>query len=173
MPFHVRFIAVCTVIWNMMTATGDLMATTLQPAHYKQGKTVFVTSVKVDGKGGVIEIRNTGTPIDNTTIDIPQGTFEQEVTLSVGYDNGTLQLRSGRGSGIVMILTITPEHTLQKPLTVTVVFDPVLKPETIVGYQIDNKGFLHALDIKSIDKVKGAVSFCTFQALMFTWVYVY
>lgn len=149
------------------------MAGSLQPSHYERGQTIYVKSLKVSINGGLIEINNTGTPVDGTTIEIPYGSLEKEVMLSVGYDDGILSLRSGKGSGVVTVLTTTPETSFQKPVTIKVRFKPSIMPKTIVGYEIDKQGFLHSLDIGSIDKTSGTVSFYTFKPVMFTWVYIF
>ena len=149
------------------------MAGTRNPSHYEQGHTIYVKSLKADTSGNLIEINGTRTPIDGTIIEIPQGALEREVKFSVGYDDGILNLRSGKGSGTVIVLSTNPEVSFKKPVTIKIKFNTSINPRTIVGYEIDKLGFLHSLDIASIEKDKGCVSFYTYKPLMFTWVYIY
>lgn len=149
------------------------MAGTLKPSHYEYGHTIYVQSLKAGSSGNLIEINNTQTPVDGTIIEIPQGALEREVKFSVGYDDGTLNLRSGKGSGTVLVLSTNPEVSFKKPVTIKIKFNTSINPRTIVGYEIDKLGFLHSLDIASIAKDKGCVSFYTYKPLMFTWVYIY
>jgi len=165
--------AIVLLISFVILLQGDIMAGSIKPSHYEHGHTIYVKSLKVSVSGGLIEINNTGTPVDGTVIEIPKGALEKEVNFSVGYDDGILNLRSGKESGTVIVLSTTPEISFQKPVTIKIRFNPSISPRTIVGYDIDKRGSLHSLDIGSINIDRGVVSFYTYKPLMFTWVYIY
>jgi hypothetical protein len=149
---------------------GDI----LKPAHYKHGHNTIVKSFDVNINGGVFEIGSIGTPIDGTVVEIPERALDKEVTLSVGHNDGVLNLRSGKGSGIVIVLSTKTVIDFEKPVKIKVRFDPSLNPKTVVGYSIDEQGRLHVIDIGAIKKEIGEVSFYTFYTpFMFTWVYIY
>jgi len=164
---------IVVLISSILLLQGDIMAGTLKPSHYEHGHTIYVKSLKAGSSGNLIEINNTQTPVDGTTIEIPKGALEKEVKFSVGCDDGILNLRSGKGSGTVLVLSTSPEVSFKKPVTIKIKFNTSINPRTIVGYEIDKLGFLHSLDIESIEKDSGFVSFYTYKPLMFTWVYIY
>jgi len=160
----------------------------LKPAHFERGKTTIVKSFKVNESGGILEIGNLGTPVDGTVIEIPKGALDREITLSVGYNDGTLNLIAGKASNVVGVLSFdipsSPQKPIelpffQEPITIKIRFDPSIfrtNPGTVVVYAIDEQGHLHGLNIKSINKEIGIVSFFTWPplpTLMFTWVYAF
>jgi len=149
---------------------GDM----LKSASYKYGQTIIVKSFDINTKGGLFEISNTGTAIDGTIVEIPEGALDKEMTLSVGYNDGILDLRSGEASGITIVLSTEQKIIFQKPVTIKIHFDPSINPKTIVGYSIDEQGRIRPIDIKSSPRKKtGEVSFYIFyMPIMFTWVYV-
>jgi len=172
MPFRMRTFTIALLTILVTFSQGDLMAGSLRPSHYERGHTVFVKSLKVNINGGLIRITNTGTALDGATIEIPIGALEKEVTLSIGYDTGIVNLNSGKGSGSVIVLTTTPDIVFKKPVKIKVRFDRNVNAKTIVGYEIDKQGRLHSIDIGSINNDSGVVSFYTFKPLIFTWIYI-
>jgi hypothetical protein len=172
MFFRMHTIAVAVLYIFATILQGNLMASPFKPSLYERGHTVFVKILKVNNNGGLIRINDTGTPVDGTTIDIPKGALEREVTLAVGYDVGELHLNSGKWSGIVIILSTTPEIDFKKLVRIKVRFDRNVYFKTIVGYEIDNRGGLHSIDTGNINRNAGTVLFHTFKPLMFTWVYI-
>lgn len=168
-----RFSIIISVLIFITFGGEYLMANSLKPAYFEHGQTIVVKSFKVNDSGGLLEIGNLGTPIDGMVIEIPKGALDREVTLSVGYNDGMLNLRAGKSSGIVVVLSADSLSSFQKHITIKVRFNPSINPKTIVGYEIDKQGRLHSIDIGSIEKEIGVVSFFTFKPLMFTWVYIF
>ncbi|MBF0566715.1 MAG: hypothetical protein HQK89_15930 [Nitrospirae bacterium] len=149
------------------------MAGNLKPAHYEHGRAVEVKSFKVGKDGGTLEAGNTGTPIDGTVVVIPGGALSNDTIISLGYNDGTLDLRAGKACGVVIVLSAEPDVTFQRPVTLKVKFDHSNTKLTLTGYEIDDRGRLHLLDIGYLNKDTGDASFYTFKPLTFTWVYIY
>lgn len=143
------------------------------PAHYIHGTTKIVETFTVNSEGGSFRIENTNTPVDGLLIEVPSGSFRKHVIVSIGYNNGRLKLRTGQGSGVILVLEVSDNITsFEKPFKITAHFDPSIKPMSIIGYIINEKGSLRPLDTISKLKAQGVVAFYTFKPLMFTWVYV-
>jgi len=152
---------------------------TSKPAYYEQGETTIVKSFDVGTSGGVFEIKNTGTPVDGVVIEIPAGALlykqVQKITLSVGYNGGVLHnVKSGKASGIVLVLSTDSIVDYEFPVRVKVPFvpDPSLDPGTPVPYAIDREGHLFPLQLISVKREIGEFTFDTsYTPLMFTWIY--
>lgn len=152
---------------------SQLKPAKLEPAHFEHGSTKIVKSSVAGLQGGLFNIGDLGTPIDGTTINIPGGALEKEYVISIGYNDGKIRLASGKSSGVVLVLEADDKTiSFSKPVTISVRFDPSLRPKAIVGYEIDNQGRFHVVDFAGIDKTIGTVSFYTFKPLIFTWAYI-
>jgi len=150
-----------------------VFAMTYSKAHYIHGATKIIETFNVDSEGGSFTVENTNTPIDGLTIEVPTGSLRKQVIISVGYNEGQLKVRSGKGSGVVLVLEVSNNvSSFEKPFKITAHFDPSIKPKSIIGYVIDEKGSLRPLDTISKLKEQGVVVFYTFRPLMFTWIYI-
>lgn len=151
---------------------GGLMGQRLKPAQFEFGQDLIVHSFKVGANGGNYTVENSGTPIDGITIQFPPGAVEKEITISIGYNDGKLELPAGKGSGVYFFFKMEPGLKLQEPVKIFIPFDKSVKALTITGYAIDKKGRLHLVDTGGTDEAAGTVSFFTFKPIILTWVYI-
>lgn len=161
-----RYLSIILLLFGGCTMTNS-------SAHYIHGTTKMVETFNVSSKGGSFKIENTNTPVDGVKIEVPPGSLRKQTVISIGYNDGRLKLRTGKGSGVVLVLKVAGSiNTFEKAFKITAYFDSSIKPMSIIGYEIDEKGSLRPLDTLSKLKTQGVAAFYTFRPLMFTWVYV-
>lgn len=143
-------------------------------AQFTPGTDVTVVSAQVGPKGVVLKAGQTGTPIDGLSVEIPAGALTNEVRVTLGYNTGKLMLPSGAGtaSGVFLKLAAEGIEEFQQLVNIKVQYDPARhKPLVVVGYAIDAKGRLRALNQGPQDTKAGTATFSTFLPILFTWVY--
>jgi hypothetical protein len=141
-------------------------------AHFERGKDVTVVSARVGPQGATLSTGNTGTPVDRITVEIPAGALTQELTVTLSYNTGTLSLPSGESSGVFLGLSAERVNEFQQPVTIRIRYDAKRHQNAVaVGYAIDAKGRLRAVNPGPQDNKAGTASFSTFVPLLFTWVY--
>ena len=142
------------------------------PAHFERGKDVTVTSARVGPQGATLTTGNTGAPVDGIIVEIPSGALTRELVVTLSYNTGTLSLRSGESSGVFLGLSAEQLNEFQQPVTIRIRYDAKRHQNTVaVGYAIDDKGRLRAVNSVAQDGQAGTASFTTFVPLLFTWVY--
>ena len=142
------------------------------PAHFEHGQDVPVTSAPVRPQGATLSTGTIGTPVDGITVAIPADALERETAVTLAYNTGTLSLPRGEGSGVFLQLTAVGVHEFRQPVTIRIRYDVQRHPDVVVvGYAIDAKGRLRAIDTEAQDNKVGTVTFSTFVPLLLTWVY--
>ena len=153
-------------------ALGALLFVAAGPAHFERGKEIPVHSAQVGPPGATLSTGHGGTPVDDITVAIPAGAFASETTVTLSYNTGTLALNRGESSGVFLGVAVAGIKTFQQPVTVCVHSDAQHHPNTVVvGYAIDTKDRLQAIDIAAQNRQAGTVTFSTFVPLLLTWVY--
>ena len=143
-------------------------------AQFQYGITKIIKQFNVDSKGGTFKISETDTPINNISIEIPPEALEKEITISIGYNDGKLIPRTGKSSGVIIVIESDKKTALfRKHITITIPYDISINPKCIIAYQIDKNGKLHTVDTGKMDSEFGTVSFYSFKTLMMTWVYIF
>ena len=156
--------------WVALLAGAALAAA--EPAHFERGQDVPVTTVQVRPQGATLSTGTTGTPVDGITVEIPADALERETAVTLAYNTGTLSLPRGEGSGVFLRLTAEGIGEFRQPVTIRIRCDLQRHPDVVVvGYAIDAKGRLRAVDTESQDNQAGTVTFSTFVPLLLTWVY--
>ena len=126
----------------------------------------------VGPRGETLRIGNLGTPVDGITVEIPAGALEQVATVTLSYNTGTLSLPSGESSGVFLGVAVDRVKTFQQLVTIRVPYNVQRHAgAVIVGYSIDDKDRLRAVNTESQDNKTGTVTFSTFVSLLLTWVY--
>ena len=142
--------------------------------QFEYGITKIIKQFNVDSKGGTFKISEADTPINNVSIEIPYEALEKEITISIGYNDGKLIPRTGKSSGVILVIESDKKTVkFKKHITITLSYDTSVNPKWIIGYQIDNNGKLHAVDTGKMDREFGTISFYSFKTLMMTWVYIF
>ena len=142
------------------------------PAHFEHGQDVPVATAHVRPQGATLNTGTTGTPVDGITVEIPADAVEQETTVTLAYNTGTLSLPRGEGSGVFLRLTAAGIGEFRQPVSIHVRYDAQRhRNAVVVGYAIDAKGRLRAVDTEALDSPAGTVTFSTFVPLLLTWVY--
>lgn len=143
------------------------------PAHFERGKEILVTTAQVGSTGATLNTGATGTPVDGIAITIPPDALERETTVSLSYNTGTLSLNSGEGSGVFLRIAVEHVREFRQPVKIHVQYAAQRhRDSVVVGYAIDVKGRLHAVDIEAQDRQAGTAAFSTYVPLLLTWVYV-
>jgi hypothetical protein len=162
-----------------MAAPSTGSGTSTSYPYFVPGKTVVVRSIRVGPAGGTLTVDNTGTPADGVVVVVHKGALSQEVTLSLGYNDGKLEnLQEGKASGKTLVLSTVPQvdfavATDGNAVQITVPYTASPKPKVIAPYAIDEKNRLQPLQLEAIDEATSHARFATFHPVMFTWVYVY
>lgn len=159
------------LVGGLLCLTGWVMAMS-PPAHFDRGKDIAVTTVPVGPQGATLRTGQTGTPIDGITVEIPAGALDRDTTVTLAYNTGTLTLPSGNGSGVLLRLTAERVQTFQQLVTIRVRYDIQQHANSVVvGYAIDDKDRLRAVNTESQDSQAGTVAFSTYVPLLLTWAY--
>ena len=146
-----------------------------KPSYYKQRDATMVKSFDVDAKGGIFEIGDMGTPIDNTVIEIPEGALDKKITLSVGYLNdGEFIYHGSMGDGVIMVLSTKSVINFKKTAKIKIRLDSPRAPKTIGGFSIGERDDIHLIPGAGINKKtgEGVIPFSR-TPLVFTWVSIY
>lgn len=139
-------------------------------AHFSPGTDTALTSKTIDAYGGVLQIQNTGTPLDGVTVSVPPGALDRTTTFSVGYNTGTLSVPDGTPSGTVLLIDAGAVKTFAQPVTITVPFfgDNTVIP---VPYYIAPDGSLKLAQLVNVDRTAHTLIFQTFHASWYTWIF--
>jgi hypothetical protein len=141
-------------------------------AAFERGKDVEVVSLRVGPQGATLNAGQSGSPIDGLVVEIPPGALKREITVKLLYNTGKLSLPKGQGSGIFLGLSADEVREFEKPVTIRIRYDASRHQcLVVVGYAIDNKGRLRAVNSGAQDVKAGTASFSTLIPLLFTWVY--
>ncbi len=147
--------------------------------YFVPGKTILVRSIQVGPAGGIVTVDNTGTPADGVVVEIHKGALSQEVTLSLGYNDGKLEnLQEGKASGKTLVLSTVPQinfavATGGNAVQITIPYTSSSGLKVIAPYAIDEKNRLQPLQLEAMDEATHHARFATFHPVMFTWIYVY
>jgi len=155
-----------------VAALTGLVSAMSAPAHFERGKEVPVTTAQVGVKGATLSTGNAGTPVDGITVEIPAGAFDRETTVTLSYNTGTLSVPSGECSGVFLGFAAGQVNTFRQLVSIRVRYDPQHHPgAVVVGYCIDSKDRLRAVNTDAQDNKAGTVTFSTYVPLLLTWVY--
>ena len=119
--------------------------------------------------GGIITVPDGQTPISGVRVTVPAGALPESVSVSVGYDDGTLVPRLGEYAGGVMSLEFGGIHEFDLPVSITVPW-----PDTSripCPYYVDDLGLLHPAQLVSLDASAHTFTFETFHASWYTWIW--
>lgn len=142
----------------------------INPVRFIPGTNTNITSRTIGASGGIIQIANSGTPLDGITVEFPAGAISDNVSVSLGYNNGTLIPNSGTFSGKVISLSVPGVYEFDQPVTITapLVADSNVTP---VPYYVDPKGNLRPVQLVEVDIQAGTFKFQTFHSSWFTWIF--
>ena len=137
----------------------------------KSGKKVMVISSSIGTQGGTITINEEGSPIDGVIVEIPPDALDNEDVISLGYTDRKVSVRRGTPSDIALVLQARKTSSFKKPVSIKVPYNPMLNPDLVVPYEVDESGKLHVMDIGYIDKENHTLKFYTFKPCTCIWVY--
>ncbi|MEN3942249.1 hypothetical protein WJU23_13205 [Prosthecobacter sp. SYSU 5D2] len=145
---------------------GDLGAA---PARGIAGTDTVLDSEPVDpNAGNTLEVE-TG-PLAGLRVVVPAGAIPSPSTFSLARNSMTLVPNSGRYPGHTINIKTDGATDFNEPLQITV---PIEDDDSLipVPYYIDENGFLQVCQIISIDRNADTMTFETFHASFFTWIY--
>jgi len=144
---------------------------TNKASYFTIGETKIIEQFTIGPQGKILNINNPGGPLHGLLVEIPYGTFDEDVILSIGHNNGKVFLNSGTGSGVVVVLQLSNNNIkFNHPVKLTIYENQ--KDSLIFGYAIDEDGGLEPIDTVKGSKEQNYVHFFTFKPIMFTWVFI-
>ena len=159
------------LVGGWVALSGYVMAMS-PPAHFERGRDIPVLTAQVGPQGATLKLGNTGTPVDGISVEIPAGALERDTTVTLSYNTGTLSLPSGEGCGVFLGLATERVNTFRQWVTIRVHYDAQRYAKTVVvGYCIDDKDRLRAVNTEAQDSRAGTVAFSTYVPLLLTWAY--
>lgn len=143
------------------------------PAHFARGNDVLITSKKIGAHGEIIVIENTKTPLDGTTIEIPAGAVNEEITLALSYNTGEFRsLPTGKASEAVIKFAFDRLPEFKNPAIIHAKYDATTNTDAVVvGYSINEEGRIRPIDAAVQDSKAGTVDFYIFEPGTYTWIF--
>jgi hypothetical protein len=156
---------------SWMTLLG-MAAPAPKAASFERGKDIEVVSQRVGPRGATLDAGQRGTPIDGLVVEIPPGALKREIPVKLSYNTGKLTLPFGRSSGVFLGLSADDIKEFDQAVTIRIRYNATTNQSlVVVGYAIDSKGRLRAVNAGSQDGKAGTASFSTYVPMLFTWVY--
>jgi hypothetical protein len=134
-------------------------------------KFTVVATRNVGADGADIVVGKTGSPIDDMVVHIPPGAMEVMDHISLGYSTRPVQVRAGRGAGVVVVLRAHKIQWFKQPVSIEVHFHSSPRPSLVVPYRIDANDGLHVMQLSRLDLNHDEFRFDTFSPGEFTWIY--
>jgi uncharacterized protein YfaP (DUF2135 family) len=131
------------------------------------GDIVETVQQTIGSDGGEIEITQ-GSAI-GVKVTVPPGAFNEDLSVVLSQNSGTLSPVEGVFSDVVIDITPGDLTHFENPIQITVPFN--LTNGFPVPYYINEKGYLKPCQIVDIDMNTGTMTFETFHASLFTWIY--
>lgn len=139
------------------------------PAAFTPGtQTTVVPAQSVGASGATITVPASGGALAGVRIDIPAGALSMSRTVSVVSDSGTVTAQDGTAGSAIRLNFNGGEVTFDQPVSITVPYTGAAIP---VPYYVGTTGELHLAQISKIDHTNHTVTFDTFHASLFTWIY--
>lgn len=165
----IHAVLVGIALWILHLWTGGWSVELAEAAP----QTTVVSSCVVDAAGADIAAGQTGSPIDGMVVHIPPGALEFPDRISLGYSTKSVHIRSGGGSGVVVVLQAQTLKWFKKSVSIEVHFRATPRPTIVIPYRIDAKGGLHSVQLSRLDLDQSTFWFDTFSPGEFTWVYLF
>ncbi len=140
-----------------------------RPAKFSRGTPSPVVSAVVGADGGTVSVPAGESPIGGASVTFPAGALSESVTVTLGYDRGSLAPSKGTYAGFALTLNTGAVEQFDQPVSITVPFtDPSKVP---VPYYVTAAGALELAQLVSIDTTAKTFTFQTFHASWYTWIY--
>ncbi|MBN4071759.1 hypothetical protein JYT30_01205, partial [Desulfotalea psychrophila] len=121
----------------------------------------------IGSTGGEIEI--TQGSAAGVIVTVPPGAFNEDISVTLSQNSGSLSPNEGVFSDIVIDITPGELTHFANPIQITVPFNS--SNGFPVPYYINEKGYLKPCQIVNIDTNAGIMTFETYHASFFTWIY--
>lgn len=129
-----------------------------------------VGSVIAGNEGGTVTI-STGA-LAGTTITVPPGAFAGNTLITLSENDTALVPNSGTFSGKAITIHTDGQTTFEEPLRITIPFPD--DGNTIpVPYYVQTNGALEPCQVIAVDHTNHTLTFETFHASLFTWLWAY
>jgi len=83
---------------------------------FQNGSTTIVVQDTINNAGGSIEVGDEGSPIDGIKVEFPLYALSEDVEVSLGYNDGTLNPNYGTFSGKTIVLNVPDANIFNKPV---------------------------------------------------------
>lgn len=142
-------------------------------SHEKEGVKAWVgdpveTVQKTIGSdGGDIQI--TQGIASGVTVTFPPGSLDEENNVTLSRNEARLLPKDGVFSNIVIDITPEKEHVFYNPIQIKVPFEP--NKGMPIPYYINARGYLEPCQIVDLDMDAGMMTFESYHASFFTWIF--
>jgi uncharacterized protein YfaP (DUF2135 family) len=130
------------------------------------GTTTTEVTDTVGSAGGTIT-GPVGSPLEGISVNFPVGAVEENCTVTLGSNDGSITPVIGTFSGVIIDLDVHPAITFNEPVEITLPLEPGTLP---VPYYIPEDGTLKVCSIKNIDRNAGTWSFVTWHDSKYSWL---
>lgn len=139
------------------------------PSRFVLKDSKVLLEVMIGPDGGVLHPPARDARLHGIRIVIPKNALPAATTIRLMEDEGTLTVRSGKPAGVVLRLDAGNRNSFEQPVEMEIP-NPGMKA-TVIGYAIDDDGFLAPLMVSKFDRAKERVILSTLVPVRFTWVF--
>ena len=122
----------------------------------------------VNVEGGDVILPDSGVQGKSIVVKYPEGAVDNSTAVTLRIRSGSCSPNSGVFSDRVLEIESTSTQFSQ-PLQITIPYDPARGFP--VPYYVDDNGYLNACTVTDINEIEHTITFETYHASFFTWIY--
>lgn len=125
-------------------------------------------SATIGTAGGTIDL--TSGPLAGVSIRIPASAMIADTEILVSSNDIQVTPRSGSFTGTAVNIETGEHNTFNEPIAVTIPYD-ASSGQVPVPYYVNDDGLLEPCQVVSVDRENGTMTFETFHASLFAWLW--
>ncbi|MBN2858517.1 MAG: hypothetical protein JXN63_08975, partial [Candidatus Delongbacteria bacterium] len=164
-------ILVGMLVWSCSEeGSTEPQITTDSGAIFAIGDDVDIVTETLSDAGGTIAISGTGTHLDGAFFIFPAGALPSTTNITIGYNEGTLNLPEGMSSSGAKTLSIHTDGVskFSQPVEITI---PYYDEQNLpIPFYVDENKQLKPVLVTNINKIDKTLTFLTTHASLWTWI---